>query len=746
MRIKKSYGIFCIMLALSILVTSCGKIKESGEPPVNSSLGDNKNTPMGKFLQTDCTPPDVSNGKPLSFSQKESGEILLSVFDSKAEIVRAFSYMHDNWSEKDNKPVKDFIAGKTMSKLSGLCDYSDNWWVDFLTEDKKLKVYKLTKTGEAQEIEIPFLKDAEREGSEIFISNRQTDDNGNICLSVADLNNSVRWIIIDGNTGKVIQTIKPSVPDYNPFFKGDKLYAFDGVSKKENIYNSLTGEIISSHSVPIEGSIYCFAIDSNPIDSNAIDSNPQMIYANSKGIHAVIPDGNLVQTIIDDQRFAYADPNVSEVRFILKDSKNGNYFLACIANDKTLIYKYSFDKELPTNPTKKLSVWALKDNAVARAAASIFSKEYSECEVNLEFGKTSEDDSLTQEDIIRNLNTRLLAGDAPDVLFLDGLSIETLSSKGLLSELNIDFNKTEYYENIINGYQRNGKKYAYPAFFSMPVLVGTETTQELTKKNTLQEIANFYKNDKLIFNNSYKDVFEAFFYSSYSKLFPDNKSVDEAAIKEFLTATKSIIDSQKITSEASAWGDIGITGGKGDEMVTLNFAPSLMQFGKGETRYATGIIKLASDGNMLFRKQKQVSIIPLLDGSYIGRHIASVPANAKNKEMAQNYIRILLSDDSVQSNNIVGGYAVKKSMGMKKYNDEIAKTHKEQEEPPYLSDPAKFDWDGFIGKYNKPCTSETELYNIVYEQAKDLYVKNINIDTATAEIMKKLKLFLAEKN
>lgn len=504
-------------------------------------------------------------------------------------------------------------------------------------------------------------------------------------------------------------------------------------NKKETIYDTATGEILSTHSVPLENYPACYMVD----------KDSQIVYVNAKGIHKIIPDGNLTQTVIDDPGYAYADPNITLIGSILNDSKSGDYFLTCIANEKLRIYRYSLDKELPTNPTNKLFVWAIEDNEVVRAAASIFAQEYPECEVTLEFGKTNENNSMTHEDIVRSLNTRLLAGDAPDVLFLDGLSIDTLSSKGLLGEMNIEINQADYYENILNSFQRDGKTVAYPAFFQMPVLCSSEPATDLPLKNSLDEIAKLYENDKLIFNNSYKDVFDAFFYSSYSELFPDNKSVNETAIKKFLTATKNITNSQKITSEISPWGEIGMDNGGGGA-ITTQFAPSLMRFSGGHTRYATGILKNLSEAATLFKKQNTVVLTPLLSGNYLCKHIASIPTNAENKEMAQHYIRILLSNDSVQLNNVVGGFSVKKGIELSKYN--VSKQSGQNAEQSFLSDPTKYDWDALIGSFNKPCNSEFDLYNIVYEQAKKLYSNETNVNTAAAEIMKKLKIFLAEKS
>ena len=84
------------------------------------------------------------------------------------------------------------------------------------------------------------------------------------------------------------------------------------------------------------------------------------------------------------------------------------------------------DATLPTQAAQSLYIWALEDSDVIRSAAAVFANQYPDCDVQLEFGRDATSQALSDEDIIKNLNTRLLAGEAPDVLFLDGLPIRSL--------------------------------------------------------------------------------------------------------------------------------------------------------------------------------------------------------------------------------------------------------------------------------------------------------------------------------
>lgn len=105
------------------------------------------------------------------------------------------------------------------------------------------------------------------------------------------------------------------------------------------------------------------------------------------------------------------------------------------------------------------------------APAAVFANQYPDCDVQLEFGRDATSQALSDEDIIKNLNTRLLAGEAPDVLFLDGLPIRSLMEKGVLASLDGVVSMDGYYENILTAYSLDGRPYAYPSVFRVPVFV-----------------------------------------------------------------------------------------------------------------------------------------------------------------------------------------------------------------------------------------------------------------------------------
>ena len=77
----------------------------------------------------------------------------------------------------------------------------------------------------------------------------------------------------------------------------------------------------------------------------------------------------------------------------------------------------------------------------------LFQKKYPDVYVNIETGMSG-DDSVTDTDALKVLNTEIMAGTGPDVLLLDGISEDTYIEKGMLEDLSGVLKDTDIMSNI----------------------------------------------------------------------------------------------------------------------------------------------------------------------------------------------------------------------------------------------------------------------------------------------------------
>ena len=115
--------------------------------------------------------------------------------------------------------------------------------------------------------------------------------------------------------------------------------------------------------------------------------------------------------------------------------------LAVLADDEfavlyptTKLCRYVYDETIPTVPEEEIRIYSLTEDYTVRQAVSLFQREHPEVYVRYEMGMSGSD-GMTEEDAIRNLNTRLASGSGPDLLVLDGLPASSYEDKGLLADL-----------------------------------------------------------------------------------------------------------------------------------------------------------------------------------------------------------------------------------------------------------------------------------------------------------------------
>lgn len=735
---KKFSGILSSLLAATLLFTGCnigGPTNESASNTSGNAKGASNtagtNEAMGRYVQKEIALEGAENAAIKQFNQKSDGTLLLSFYDNEGRQPHALYYQNESWVEQDNKVVLDFIKEQSPEEQTTFYDYAGNWWVyltkaDASGENSIPHIYKLNKEGVSTEITVPYIEKAIAAKEQLSVSDFQPTEYGKVCFTLLNHKVEACYIIIDSETNKAVQEIIPAVPEYNPFLKEDKLYAFDMNAKTVNSYDISTGKRADSFSVAVEyPSTY------------AIDDQGQLVYLDMGGIHKFAPNGSVVQTVVEGNGFAFSTPNSQKLKLL--PTKEGSYLLACEETGIS-IYSYVMDMTIPTAYPEKLCVWAMEDSFTVRGAASAFAAEYPDCEVILEFGKSKDAAAMTDEDVIKSLNTRLLAGEAPDVLILDGLPINGLIDQGLLSPLEGIVEESEYYQNILNCYQKDGKAYAYPTTFSIPAIASSKNAHNIGEIDNLTKLAELYKDKNAVENIAYRDVFETV-YSAYSgRIFPAGERLEEKELREFLTHTKAMVEGQGITKEDVEYS---MSAGNSKGTIDLRPSPSLSAFMQGQRPVGTGIFESSTRVMQMFMLSEDIRICPIPGNGFMPLFISSIPTDALNKDKAKSFIKILLSDITTQVTSFDAGFSVHKESEKKCF--EMLMEQVKGAGIELKSNPQTFDWGSLIGQLNEPSNLEAFLQTTLYEQATQLYTNAIDVDTAVMRTVDKTKLYFAEK-
>lgn len=683
----------------------------------------------GKYTQTEVTPAVDSGFAPAKL-QMLDGVPALSLYNDAQNTAAAFSWTGDGWETIDPSTVQVFLDGLDKTQVEKLTAYyggSGRWWVTAAETGGALALYSVDAQGSVR-TELTGTDTLPADGAAPYITDFAAAP-GCAVVCLADDAGSCVLQVVDAQTGEISATIRPSVVDYTFAVSGNRLYLRNRNAGTMDVYALPSGEKADSFAIVPEAqevAVAAYAVDGE---------KEQLVFLTMDGIFQAGFDSSVKQAMVQETGFVYAAPQTTDYEILpLGDA---SFLVSCLQNGAPLAALIRLDATLPTQAEQSLYIWALEDSDVIRSAAAVFANQYPDCDVQLEFGRDSTSQALSDEDIIKNLNTRLLAGEAPDVLFLDGLPIRSLMEKGVLAPLDGVVSMDGYYENILTAYSLDGKTYAYPSVFRVPVFVSASSEVDVEEYASLALLAALYQDQSLIFNTSYADLFDSFYIASSAGIFPEEKSIDEDALREFLQSTKEMIDGQQITAQTNEYV---MASGNGQSVAQSEFAMSLIKVAEGSCPCGTGVLSNRSDALKLFWSYPAVAIRPLPGSGFEAREIVSIPANAANPTLAKAFVQIMLTDPVVQLNSIYKGFSVQRDVE----DAYLAQTIADGEQI-YAADPLACDWDSLIEGLGAPSVSSATIYDVTYEAAFDYYSNEIDLDTAIRRIEENLNLYFAEQ-
>lgn len=113
-----------------------------------------------------------------------------------------------------------------------------------------------------------------------------------------------------------------------------------------------------------------------------------------------------------------------------------------------------------------LNIYMLNDNEMVRKALSCYQAEVPEMKINIEVGVPDYD--TTVSDALKKLNTRILAGDGPDVIVMDDINYESYVKSGQLSDLSkIVKHEKNLSASIVENVEFGERVYALPFCVTM---------------------------------------------------------------------------------------------------------------------------------------------------------------------------------------------------------------------------------------------------------------------------------------
>ncbi|MCL1803305.1 MAG: ABC transporter substrate-binding protein [Eubacteriaceae bacterium] len=485
-----------------------------------------------------------------------------------------------------------------------------------------------------------------------------------------------------------------------------------------------------------------------------------LVYSNG-GLYAATQNGDIVYTgrgidtkkAIQSESYSTGIPQNSvsalfasgEAIIVSMSSQNSNR-----------LYRYEWDENAIVDKSKILTVWSLEENAFVRAAIAELRKSSPEAIIRYETA-LGEASAQMASDAIKALNTRLLSGQGPDVIVLDGLSLSSYEGKGLLADLSSLVGTSGVYDSLLSPFKRDGKLYCMPMQFLMPMFVGSEGTlgraEDLDSLIGIVESGNskppapepgtpfsgIASQDRPeLYFNTFDELIGLLWMASSPSIIAEN-AIDSDALAKYLEAVKAISTKYALAEPLTEFGEmrIGFSDGGNVQMVP----GSLMRYISQQSNYAAfraGNLQLLH--MVMDRDGSDASLFPgLSKGAWEPSTIVGISSDAENKEFAAQLINSMLS---TQVQEIAYG------IGLPVTKDAIASQIALINERMAGAGRNSFsiDADGLISQLKEPSIADAVLFDMIRPTIQKCCEGTLSVPEAVKELEQNAKNYLAERS
>ena len=653
---KKIMAACLAFTGLFSCLTGCSRKQETGQL-------ESYNRSAGSYVQQEITIP--VDGYSQDMVMLPDGRLWLAIQskDASSAVLLTSDITRSKWEKIEPLPDKVLNSGKIWS----------------ITLSNLGELYVITYYGDGKENPYQFqpwyqapgtvIKEVHFHGSDLEYDSftrlfeSEFVAEGTVLQSVEG---GMREISL--TTGEVSENKKPSDVLVQHIQKaGDTIYltGYDSV----NMYRD--GEVFFPESAA-EKQI------SNEQKANEGNSNSRitlwhspedyLFFTTREGLYSSVPGGCITEQLISGERTALGNPDFRAVSMVGAQDQS---FYCFGETDCPKLYHYAYETGTFTESSEELTIYMLYGQGGTYAKENIekiinqFGIAYPSVQGKLEFG-IEDDSNLTQADAMAALNDRILAGDGPDILYLDGMNIQSFMDQNILMDLNSILLQTDpLVETVARCYERNGVIPAVPTAFSIPAVYGPKIV--ISQIHDLDSFLKAAENRDNSLTESATGILFALdmgnqLYDSCSPAwFREDGSVDKEKLAEFYRAIARLfaLDQDYRFAFVDAL----------EESVADDNMQSVTQYYTGfhggiaamEKKYLSfGTLNGMDDWSCTLAGDQNFEgndVLPLnlqASGVFIPKQILGIVSGTKNQTAAENFIRFAFTPEMQIGSGYVG--------------------------------------------------------------------------------------------
>lgn len=488
-----------------------------------------------------------------------------------------------------------------------------------------------------------------------------------------------------------------------------------------------------------------------------------LFFTTDEGLYSYVPGGSVTEELVSASKSSFGDP--SFVPKALEGTEDGTFYVLGQQSGIATLCCFVYDAEAPVQATNLLKIYSLYDDDDLRQMISRFQKYHPETEVSLEIGLTGED-GMTEADALRTLNTEILAGSGPDILRLDGMSLDSYLEKDILMDLSDLLKETPTLERITKCYEREGTVRVIPAAFAFPAVYGPrELVSQITDLDSLVDAASraLAENNQAhsLMNGMVPQMVTDTLYDSCSAAWKKaDGTLDEGALERFLEAMGKLYAMDAplreqyadILKELEGQGDFytpgeytGIGGSQDIIMNGMALSAGTLE-GMEAWSYA-----LAGDDRL-----EDYALLPLnlqASGVFLPRQLYGVLTSSESGEAAKDFVRFVL-DEEAQGNALSFGFPVNQVVFDRQIQeDKTVQTTfgSSDENGNYISLEARYpsaaerqQLVSWVNNLTTPALTDRTIRSLITAQAAASMKGRCTVQQAVSQALQSLNLYLSE--
>ena len=474
--------------------------------------------------------------------------------------------------------------------------------------------------------------------------------------------------------------------------------------------------------------------------------------------------GSVIEELVNAVKSSFGSP--SFVPKALAGSEDGTFYILAAQSGQAVLCQYDYDASAPVTASNQLKLYSLYDDEDLRQIIALYQKSHPDTDVVLEIGLSGED-GMTEADALRTLNTEILAGSGPDVLRLDGMSLDSYLKKDVFLDLSDLLSETKTLEQITWCYASGDKVSVIPAAFAIPAIYGPQNLiAQITDLDSLVSAAKQARQENTealsLLNALMPRLVIDVAYDSCSPAWQKADGTLAAdALEHFIDAMSQLyaVDAPLREKYAEILNAMEQQGGdtyKPGEYTGIGGAPDIIMQGAsismGTLESMDGWAYALSGDERL----EGYTMLPLkaqAQNTFLTRQLYGVLATSKQTEAAKEFVRFVLGEE-VQSSALTSGFPVNQAafdqqIQQDKVSDMTIATSDDNGNmislaARYPSAVERQQLKTWVDGLSTPALTDRTIRNLVEEQASLCLKGTLSPAQATNQALQSLNLYLSE--